>query len=63
MVFSVESSLVQEEAARAALANNRLNLLPDELAPFWAVSEALYEFSLQPYDVVFFPEGEPGPTR
>jgi len=56
VVFSVESSLAQEEAARAALANNRLNLLPDELAPFWAVSEALCD-AVQPYDVVFFPDG------
>jgi hypothetical protein len=56
VVFSVESSLAQEEAARAALANNRLNLLPDELAPFWAASEALCD-ALQPYDVVMFPDG------
>jgi hypothetical protein len=56
VVFSVESSLAQEEAARAALANNRLNLLPDELAPFWAASEALCD-AVQPYDVVFFPDG------
>jgi hypothetical protein len=56
VVFSVESSLAQEEAARAALANNRLNLLPDQLAPFWAASEALCD-ALQPYDVVMFPDG------
>ena len=56
LVFSVESSLAQEEAARAALANNRLNLVPDELAPFWAAGEALCD-ALQPYDVVFFPDG------
>ena len=56
IVFSVESSLAQEEAARAALANNRLNLVSDELAPFWAVSEALCD-ALQPYDVVMFPDG------
>jgi hypothetical protein len=56
VVFSVESSLAQEEAAGAALANNRLNLLPDRLAPFWAASEALCD-ALQPYDVVMFPDG------
>jgi hypothetical protein len=56
VVFSVESSLAEEEAARAALANNVLNLLPDELAPFWAASEALCD-ALQPYDVVMFPDG------
>jgi hypothetical protein len=56
VVFSVESSLAQEEAARAALANNRLNLLPDQLAPFWAASEALCD-ALQPYDVLMFPDG------
>jgi hypothetical protein len=56
VVFSVESSLAREEVARAALANNRLNLLPDELPPFWAASEALCD-ALQPYDVVMFPDG------
>jgi hypothetical protein len=56
VVFSVESSLAQEEAARAALANNRLNVLPDRLSPFWAACEALCD-ALQPYDVVMFPDG------
>jgi hypothetical protein len=56
VVFSVESNLAQEEAARAALANNRLNVLPDQLAPFWAASEALCD-ALQPYDVVMFADG------
>ncbi len=56
VVFSIESSLEQEEAARTALANNILNLLPDQLAPFWAASEALCD-ALQPYDVVMFPDG------
>jgi hypothetical protein len=56
IVFSVESSLAQEEAARAALANNRLNLISGELAPFWAASEALCD-ALQPYDVIMFPDG------
>jgi hypothetical protein len=56
VVFSIESSLAQEEAARAALANNRVNLLPDQLAPFWAASEALCD-AVQPYDVVMFPDG------
>jgi hypothetical protein len=56
VVFSVESSLAEEEAARAALANNRLNVLPDRLSPFWAASEALCD-AVQPYDVVMFPDG------
>jgi hypothetical protein len=56
VVFSIESSLAQEQAARAALANNRLNLLPDQLAPFWAAGEALCD-AVQPYDVVMFPDG------
>src|SRR5205085_1597079 len=55
IVFSVESSLAQEEAARAALANNRLNLVSDELAPFWAASEALCD-APQPYDAVMLPD-------
>jgi hypothetical protein len=56
VVFSVESSLAQEEAARAALANNRLNVLPDRLPPFWAACEALCD-AVAPYDVVMFPDG------
>jgi hypothetical protein len=56
VVLSVESSLAQEEAARAALANNRLNVLPDRLSPFWAACEALCD-AVQPYDVVMFPDG------
>jgi hypothetical protein len=56
VVFSIESSLAHEEAARAALANNRLNLLPEQLAPFWAASEALCDAG-QPYDVIMFPDG------
>jgi hypothetical protein len=56
VVFSVESSLAQEEAARAALANNRLNIVSDRLSPFWAACEALCD-AVQPYDVVMFPDG------
>ncbi len=56
VVFSIESSFAQELTAREALANNRLNLISDELAPFWACSEALSD-AVQPYDVVMFPDG------
>ena len=56
MVFSIESSLAQEITAREALANNRLNLISDDLAPFWDCSEALSDACL-PYDVIMFPDG------
>jgi hypothetical protein len=34
-----------------------LNLTADDVLPFWTVCDALSE-ALQPYDVVFFPDGE-----
>jgi hypothetical protein len=57
VVFSIESSFAQELTAREALANNRLNLVADELAPFWAAGEALCD-AVQPYDVVMFPDSD-----
>jgi hypothetical protein len=56
VVFSTESNFVLETRDRA-LANNTLNLKADDVLPFWAVCEALCD-ALQPFDVVFFPDGE-----
>jgi hypothetical protein len=56
VVFSTESNFVLETRDRA-LANNTLNLTADDVLPFWTVCDALSE-ALQPYDVVFFPDGE-----
>jgi hypothetical protein len=56
VVFSTESNFVLETRDRA-LANNTLNLTADDVLPFWTVCDALSE-ALQPFDVVFFPDGE-----
>jgi hypothetical protein len=56
VVFSTESNFVLETRDRA-LANNTLNLTGDAVLPFWEVCEALSD-GLQPYDVVFFPDGK-----
>jgi hypothetical protein len=39
------------------MGDNRLNLPPEGRDPFWEVGETL-SAALQPYDVVFFPDGE-----
>jgi hypothetical protein len=56
VVYSTESNFVLETRDRS-LANNTLNLTGDVVLPFWSVCDALSS-GLQPYDVVFFPDGE-----
>jgi LmbE family N-acetylglucosaminyl deacetylase len=55
VVFSARSNFVLETRDRA-LANNTLNLTSDQRLPFWVVCELLSD-AVQPYDVVFFPDG------
>ncbi|HEV3505525.1 MAG TPA: hypothetical protein VG637_09635 [Actinomycetes bacterium] len=55
VVFSVGSSF--RAAPPEVMGDNRLNLPPEGRDPFWEVCEAL-SAALQPYDVVFFPDGE-----
>ncbi|HEV3465077.1 MAG TPA: hypothetical protein VG846_14000, partial [Actinomycetota bacterium] len=55
VVFSVGTSF--RAAPPEVMGDNRLNLPPEGRDPFWEVCEAL-SAALQPYDVVFFPDGE-----
>jgi hypothetical protein len=55
VVFSVESSF-RAAPGPEVMGDNRLNLPPEGRVPFWEVCEAL-SGALQPYDVVFFPDG------
>jgi hypothetical protein len=54
VVFSVGSSF--RAAPPEVMGDNRLNLPPEGRDPFWETCEAL-SAGLQPYDVVFFPDG------
>lgn len=56
VVYSVESNL-QMVARRDLFADNRNNTSGGQAIPFWEVTDLLAD-SLQPYDVVFFPDGE-----
>ena len=56
VVFSVESNY-RALAAREVMADNRTNEMPEGEQPFGVVCDAL-SAAMQPYDVVFFPEGE-----
>ena len=56
VVYSVESNF-QRVARRDQFADNRLNLSGDEIVPFWEACRTLSD-ARQPYDVVFFPDGE-----
>jgi len=56
VVFSVESDF-QRVARRDLFADNRANVSGDVAVPFWHVCEEL-SAAAQPYDVVFFPDGE-----
>ena len=56
VVFSSESNFELETRDRA-LANNTLNLTSDDEIPFWTACGVLAR-GLQPYDVVFFHDGE-----
>jgi hypothetical protein len=55
VVFSIESNF-QRGARRDQFANNRLNVSGNVVIPFWEVCDAL-SAAAQPYDVVFFPDG------
>ena len=56
VVFSIESNY-RALAAREVMADNRTNELPEGDVPFGIVCDVL-SAATQPYDVVFFPEGE-----
>jgi hypothetical protein len=56
VVFSVESDF-RRVAQRDQFADNRTNTSGDEIIPFWQVAQALSD-AAQPYDVVFFPDGD-----
>jgi hypothetical protein len=56
VVYSVESNFYGG-ARPEEIANNTANLSGGGTTPFWAACEALAD-AAQPYDVVFFPEGE-----
>jgi hypothetical protein len=56
VVFSIESNY-RALAAREVMADNRTNEMPEGQVPFGVVCDVLSDAS-QPYDVIFFPEGE-----
>ena len=56
VIYSIESEF-QRPARRDQVANDPLNLARGGTIPFWAVCDALCDAS-QPYDVLFFPDGE-----
>lgn len=56
VIFSVESTF-QQVARRDLFVDNRVNPSRDEHIPFWHVCETLSN-AAQPYDVVFFPDGD-----
>ena len=56
VVYSVETEF-QRESGRGIFADNRYNLETSEIGPFWQACEALSD-AVQPYDVMFFPDGE-----
>jgi hypothetical protein len=56
VVFSIESNY-RALAAREVMADNRTNELPEGEVPFGVVCDLL-SAATQPYDVVFFPDGE-----
>jgi hypothetical protein len=56
VVYSIESEF-QRAARRDQVANDPLNLASGGAIPFWTVCDALCD-ATQPYDVLFFPEGE-----
>jgi hypothetical protein len=56
VIYSVESNM-QLVARRELFADVRNNLSGDQPIPFWDVCEALIKHK-QPYDVIFFPEGQ-----
>jgi hypothetical protein len=56
VVYSVETEF-QRESGRGIFADNRYNVETSEIGPFWQVCESLSD-AVQPYDVLFFPDGE-----
>jgi hypothetical protein len=54
LVYSVESEF--QRATGAAVANDQRNPISGKASPFWQAAEALCD-GVQPYDVLFFPEG------
>jgi hypothetical protein len=56
VIFSIESAF-RAVASRELFADNRTNAPGEARVSFWEVCESLSDAS-QPYDVVFFPDGE-----
>jgi hypothetical protein len=56
VVYSVESEFLRP-SGKNLFADNTQNLSTSEVGPFWQVCEAL-SHAAQPYDVIFFPDGE-----
>jgi hypothetical protein len=56
VVFSVESAF-QQVVRRDLMSDNRSNVSRGQQVPFWQVCEELSN-AAQPYDVLFFPDGE-----
>jgi hypothetical protein len=56
VVYSVESNFAAM-ARRDLFADNRTNVAGEVAVPFWQVCDAL-SAAAQPYDVLFFPDGE-----
>jgi hypothetical protein len=56
VVYSIESEF-QRPARRDQVANDPFNLASGGTIPFWTVCDALCD-ATQPYDVLFFPDGE-----
>jgi hypothetical protein len=56
VVYSVETEF-QRESGRGIFADNRYNQETSEIGPFWQACEALSD-AVQPYDVLFFPDGD-----
>ena len=56
VIYSVESNF-QLVARRDLFADNRANLSGSQVVPFWEICDK-FSVAAQPYDVVFFPDGD-----
>lgn len=56
IVYSVESNF-RLQSGREVLSDNTLNVIGADVPPFWHVCDSLSD-AIQPYDVIFFPEGQ-----
>lgn len=56
VVYSVETEF-QRESGRGIFSDNRYNQDTSQIGPFWQACEALSD-AVQPYDVLFFPDGD-----